>query len=115
MDARSEKRPGTVFNVKLRVGEGPDGKAQWQRIGTVFIRADLSGGAAFIGEEGEQRVFDLFPKEWKPKAKLAQSPRANVPEQAMPLPSVGTGPATVTALVPAGAQLPAAKRVANWG
>lgn len=58
MDAQT-KKAGTTYNIKFAVEE--DGKKTWTRIGRLFIRADGTGGAAFIGDGENEKAYALFP------------------------------------------------------
>ena len=67
----SGSKHGTSYDLCKPMGE-VDGKKQWQRAGTVFIRGNSTGGVVYFkqpdGTEVEYAVFARKPKAEKPAA-----------------------------------------------
>jgi hypothetical protein len=57
-----KKANGTSFDLARKVGTAEDGKAQWERHGTLFMRANGSGGIIYL-KLGEQELeVAVFPR-----------------------------------------------------
>ena len=67
----SNNKHGTSYDLCKLTGE-VEGKKQWERLGTVFIRGNGSGGVVYLkqpdGTEVEYPVFARKPKADKPAA-----------------------------------------------
>lgn len=85
MDAQT-KKAGTTYNIKFAVEE--DGKKTWTRIGRLFIRADGTGGAAFIGDGENEKAYALFPAAPKKDDGAKPQPATAPPPRRPPSPRV---------------------------
>ena len=70
----SSNKQGTSYDLSRMTGE-VDGKKQWQRMGTLFMRGNGSGGVVYLkqadGTELEIAVFPKRPRPAKPAAAVA--------------------------------------------
>ena len=56
-----QKHPGTTFDLVRKVGE-VEGKAQWEKHGSLFMRANGSGGVAYLKQGGKVTEIAIFPR-----------------------------------------------------
>jgi hypothetical protein len=64
----ADKPEGTTFNVKEPGAPKPGGKKEWIHHGRVFVRADDSGGAAWMKSGESEREYTLIPRDGTTKS-----------------------------------------------
>ncbi len=59
-----QKRAGSTFDLVRKVGEPTEagGKAEWAKHGTLFMRANGSGGVVYLKLDGKELEIAVFPR-----------------------------------------------------
>jgi hypothetical protein len=60
----TQKPTGTSFDLARKLGE-VDGKPQWEKHGTLFLRANGSGGIIYLKLGDQELEIAVFPRRAK--------------------------------------------------